>query len=91
VVAVLERQPMGELYQLGTGIETSIRDLVDRLLALFPDREIAVRHEPARAGEIARAFSDISHARDGLGYDPSIGLDEGLATTRDWFVNAPRA
>ncbi len=25
-----------------------------------------------------------------LGYDPSVGLDEGLAATRDWFVNAPR-
>jgi nucleoside-diphosphate-sugar epimerase len=88
---VLERKPMGGLFQLGTGIETSVSELVDRLLTLFPDRAIDVRHEPARAGEIARAFSDISRAREALGYDPSTGLDEGLATTRDWFVNAPRA
>ena len=49
------------------------------------------RYEPARAGEIARSYSDISRARDALGYDPSVGLAKGLSLTRDWFVNAPRA
>jgi UDP-glucose 4-epimerase len=91
VIEVLNRQPQGELFQLGTGTETSVSELVERLIALFPDRDVQVRHEPARAGEIARSFSDISHAREELGYDPSVGLDEGLAVTREWFVNAPRA
>jgi UDP-glucose 4-epimerase len=91
VLAVLERKPVGELYQLGTGTETSVKELVEQLRALFPDRDIEVRHEPARAGEIARAYSDISHARDGLGYDPVVGLADGLARTRDWFVGASRA
>jgi UDP-glucose 4-epimerase len=91
VIAVLERRPMGELYQLGTGIETSVSELVDALTVIFPDREVVVEHEPARAGEIARSYSDISRARDALGYEPSVGLKEGLAITRNWFVNASRA
>jgi UDP-glucose 4-epimerase len=91
VIAVMDRLPAGELFQLGTGIETSVNELVERLVALFPDREIAIRYEPARAGEVSRSFSDISHAREALDYRPSVGLDEGLRITRDWFVNAPRA
>jgi UDP-glucose 4-epimerase len=91
VLAAIERKPMGELYQLGTGTETSVNELVAELRALFPDRELAIRHEPSRAGEIARAFSDISKARKGLGYDPVVGLSEGLARTRDWFVGASPA
>ena len=83
--------PLGELYQLGTGIETSVNELVEQLVAVFPDREVPIRHEPARAGEIARSFSDISQARDALGYQPSVGLVDGLRVTRDWFVNSPRA
>ena len=67
VIAVLDRRPIGELYQLGTGTETSVTELVEQLVAIFPDREVEVRHEPARAGEIARSFSDISRARDALG------------------------
>jgi UDP-glucose 4-epimerase len=58
---------------------------------VFPDREIDVRHEPARAGEIARSFSDIGRARRALDYRPSVGLDEGLRMTRDWFVSLQRA
>lgn len=91
VVAVLDRRPQGELFQLGTGTETSVNELVERLVAVFCDREVEVRHEPARAGEISRSFSDISRARDALDYHPSVGLDVGLTATRDWFVNAPRA
>jgi UDP-glucose 4-epimerase len=90
VLAVLERRPVGELFQLGTGTETSVNVLVEHLRALFPDRVLEVHNEPARAGEIARAFSDISHARDGLGYEPVVGLADGLARTRDWFLGTAR-
>ena len=83
---------MGELFQLGTGTETSVTELVEHLVALFPDREVDVRHEPARAGEIARSFSDISRARAGLGYDPSVGPRRGPARSRaTGSSNAPRA
>jgi UDP-glucose 4-epimerase len=91
VLAVIEQKPVGELYQLGTGTETSVTELVEHLVSLFPDREIDVRYEPPRAGEIARSFSDISKARAGIGYQPVVGLPEGLALTRDWFVGAARA
>ncbi len=91
VLAVIEQKPVGELFQLGTGTETSVTELVEHLVELFPDRKIDIRYEPARAGEIARSFSDISKARAGIGYDPVIGLADGLARTRDWFVSAARA
>ena len=90
LVAVLERRPTDGLFQLGTGTETSVNELVTELGAVFPDTEIPVRFEPARPGEIARNYSDISRAREVLGYDPQVGLGDGLAITRDWFVNAPR-
>jgi UDP-glucose 4-epimerase len=91
VIAVLQRRPVGDLYQLGTGTETSVKDLVSHLVSVFPDREIPIFWEPARAGEILRAYSDISHAREALGYEPSVELEAGLAVTRDWFVNAHQA
>jgi len=91
VLAALEQQPQGELYQLGTGTETTVNELVEHLVALFPEREIEIRNEPSRAGEVARSFSDISRARAGLGYDPTTGLRDGLTRTRDWFVQTFRS
>jgi UDP-glucose 4-epimerase len=64
--------------------------VVQPLRALFPDRVLALHTAPPRAGDIARAFSDISHARDGLGYEPVVGLADGLARTRDWFLGTAR-
>jgi UDP-glucose 4-epimerase len=85
VLAALDRRPVGELYQLGTGVETSINELVTLLLALAPEGSVAVEHEPARAGEVERAYSDITKARRDLGYDPCTPLPDGLATTYAWF------
>lgn len=85
VIAALVRRPTAGLYQLGTGTETSVNDLVEILVELFPDRAVQVSREPERPGEIRRAFSDISRARAELGYDPSTDLTDGLRMTAEWF------
>lgn len=88
VLAVLECPKTGELYQLGTGVETSINDLVALLADVVSDRPVTVEREPERSGEIRRAFSDIGKARRDLGYDPRTPLWDGLVCTRDWFFEA---
>ena len=88
IVAAIERAPMGELYQLGTGVETSINDLVAVLTEVVSDRPVEVAFEPERAGEARRAFSDIRKARRDLGYNPRTPLRDGLVCTRDWFLES---
>jgi UDP-glucose 4-epimerase len=85
VVAAIARRPTGGLYQLGTGIETSINTLVKLLVEEMADAGVVVEHEPDRPGEIRRAYSDISRARADLGYSPDTPLAEGLRATADWF------
>lgn len=86
IVAALDAPFSGyELVHLGTGTESTIQALVTELLQLFPDRDIEVRHEPARAGEIVRNYSDISKARRLLGYAPKTSLQDGLRATMAWF------
>jgi UDP-glucose 4-epimerase len=74
----------GEVFQLASGIETSLNSLVS-LLAEVTGREPAVRHEPARPGEILRNYSLIDKAQERLGYAPETTLAEGLRKTYDWF------
>lgn len=42
-------------------------------------------HEPPREGDIRLSEADISLARSLLGYDPSVGIEEGLRRTVEWF------
>lgn len=75
-----------EVYQLGSGEGTSVNRLLELMRAVVPaERFPAVRFCPARAGEITHTYSDISHARNALGFEPAVQLADGLAHTWRWF------
>jgi UDP-glucose 4-epimerase len=76
----------GEVFQLASGVETSVNDLVSRL-GEVSGREPRVRREPPRAGEILRNYSLVDKARERLGYSPQVQLEEGLRRTYDWFTS----
>ena len=77
----------GEIFQLASGVETSLNRLLE-LLAEASGIEPRIRREPPRAGEILRNYSAIDKARERLGYEPSVTLAEGLARTWAWFDSA---
>jgi UDP-glucose 4-epimerase len=80
----------GEVFQLASGVETSLNELVS-LLAEVTGRKPAVTQEPARPGEILRNYSLIDKAQERLGYAPETALAEGLRKTYDWFSAAGAA
>jgi UDP-glucose 4-epimerase len=78
----------GGLFQIGTGEETAVNDLVERTASLAErdlGRKLEVRFEPARKGEIARSVCDITRARKVLGFEPLVTLAAGLQDTWAWF------
>jgi UDP-glucose 4-epimerase len=74
----------GEIFQLASGVETSLNRLV-ALLAQVSGAEPRIRREPPRTGEILRNYSSVDKARERLGYGPSVTLEQGLRRTWDWF------
>lgn len=89
----IEGDAFGEVYQVATGVETSVAELIDRLRAVAEPAGHALRVEyaPARAGEVVRNYSDISKFTAAFGYAPRIGLDDGLVGTWDYFLSQHRA
>ena len=75
----------GGLFQLGSGIETSVEALSTMLLELSGRTDLGVEYAPPRPGEVLRNYSDLSHARAVLGYGPRVSLAEGLERTWRWF------
>lgn len=77
----------GEVFQLASGVETSLNDLISLLgeaAGLTPE----IRQEPPRAGEIQRNYSLIEKARQRLGYAPAVQLEDGLRLTHEWFASS---
>ena len=78
----------GLLMNIGTGVETSVRDLYDALARLTGYSE-SPHMAPARVGELERSCLDPGRAAIHLGWKPWTALDEGLALTVDWFRANP--
>jgi UDP-glucose 4-epimerase len=70
-------------YNIGTGVETSVLDLVEVLRELGGSAEFEPQFEPERPGEVQRIAIDPSRARDELGWEPRVQLREGLEITLD--------
>ena len=76
----LERSEVTGPVNIGTGVETSVVSLFERLRAAAGCRGEA-RHGPPRPGEQRRSLLDASRARGVLGWVPRVTLDEGLRRT----------
>ena len=76
----------GEVFQLASGVETSVNELVS-MLGEVSGRKPEVRREAPRPGEILRNYSSVEKARRRLGYAPAVPLAEGLGRTYAWFTS----
>jgi len=78
----------GQIFNLGTGEDITISDLVDRIMQIV-GRPVKVAVDPARlrpaGSEVLRLISDNRLAAERLGWKPAVSLDEGLGRTIDWI------
>ncbi|HEY3765521.1 MAG TPA: NAD-dependent epimerase/dehydratase family protein [Gaiellales bacterium] len=70
----------GETFNIGTGTETSVVDLLAECQRAA-GTNVAAEHRPARLGELARSALDASLAARELQWQPRTSLADGLAAT----------
>ncbi len=92
VRASLSDAALGEVMNIGTGSDVSVRRVVERVLALV-GRDLPIRHDPARVrpdrSEVKQLVCDSTAARRIIGWEPRHSLDEGLRKTIDWVAAHP--
>ena len=87
ILAILRCFPQklhGETYQLGTGKETSIDELV-QLIGKVTQQPVSIVHKPARSGEIIRSYTSPKKLDQVLGKQSRTDLATGLNHTCNWF------
>jgi len=83
IVLALEKNHQDNLvYNLGTGIPTTIKDLAEKI-SLKLDKKIA--YQAARANETQVSYASIALAEEDLGYKVNVNLDEGLDRTIEFY------
>ena len=76
----------GELFNLGCGVDVSMREVATTILRLMGDPiEAEFGALPDRPTEIWEMRCDASKAKDRIGYAARTSLEEGLARTIEWY------
>jgi UDP-glucose 4-epimerase len=72
----------GVVLNIATGRQASVNELADAIGAAL-GKEVAKEYLPIRPGDVRDSWASVDEARKVLGYEASIGLEEGLRLTAE--------
>ncbi|MBI4177316.1 MAG: GDP-mannose 4,6-dehydratase [Candidatus Aenigmarchaeota archaeon] len=78
------RAATGETFNIGTGTDTPIGELAEKILAMTGSKSKVV-HRDARLGDLMALRANIDHIKSKLGWSPAVAMDEGLRKTMEWY------
>ena len=85
LVAMMSLKSEGMVFNLGTGTETRIAELVAMLTRLMGGNVTAEHIDRRDIDNIRRRVLSIELIRTRLRWQPQVGLEEGLRRTIEWF------
>jgi len=84
---------IGTVINVANGVRITLNELLKEVKELTGKTDIAVEYRAPRAGDVLHSLADTTRARELLGFEPRVGLREGLQLTIDWWKQsrfAPR-
>lgn len=82
LAATVEHKP--GIYNIGRGLPTSVNDIFSAL-AKVTNYPYPVQHGLAKVGETRHIYLNAVKAKQDLGWEPTISLEDGLTRTVDYF------
>lgn len=87
---IIQKGRTGETYNVGSGVEQSVEDIADAILAELDKPSCLKTYVPDRPGHDRRYLLDSSKIRRELGWEPQIDFESGLLDTVGWYVENRR-
>ena len=84
---VIDRGRVGETYHVGTGVEKSVEEIAEVVLAVLGKPSSLKSIVPDRPGHDRRYALDWTKVREELGWQPEIPFDRGIAETIVWYAD----
>jgi UDP-glucose 4-epimerase len=78
----------GQIFNVAAGSPGSVNE-VAAIIGRILGKPVEKQFEPERPGDIRDSWADISAARETLGFEPHVGLEEGLRRTVEALVDGP--
>ncbi|MDE1865676.1 MAG: NAD-dependent epimerase/dehydratase family protein [Candidatus Micrarchaeota archaeon] len=86
-ILAAEKVSDGGSINLGTGVRYRLKDVAEEIFGIMDWRPKGMKFDPSKpTGVVSRAL-DISRASRLLGWEPKVGLKEGLQKTIGWYTS----
>jgi UDP-glucuronate 4-epimerase len=85
-VAALDRPFEYEIFNLGNNRPVKLTyfiELIEKKLKKKAKRKLL----PMQEGDVPRTCADIEHAKEKLGYDPKVSIEEGVERFLGWYID----
>ena len=76
---------IGAVINVANGERISLNELLKEVQELTNSTDVSAEYKPPRAGDVLHSLADITLARELLGFQPRVGLREGLQLTIEWW------
>jgi nucleoside-diphosphate-sugar epimerase len=80
----------GKVFNVATGHGVTLNGLFHQLREVI-GADVEPVYEDARPGEVRHSQADVARAREELGFEPAISIEDGLRRTVEWFQQVPGA
>lgn len=84
VIACTEREFGFEVFNLGESQTVKLSYLIE-LLENALGKKAVIDRQPPQPGDVPITFANIAKAREKLGYNPQVKIEEGIPKFIDWF------
>lgn len=86
---ILQKGRIGEAYNIGTGVEKSVEEITDLILATLGKPESLKTYIADRPGHDRRYLLATDKIRRELGWEPKIAFEDGIRATIEWYRDNP--
>jgi nucleoside-diphosphate-sugar epimerase len=83
MTAAMEHAPAGAVYNVGGGSEATMREAIE-LFERVSGRKLNLHVGERMVGDVRRTAPDTTRIRGELGWEPRVGLEEGLSAQWEW-------
>jgi UDP-glucose 4-epimerase len=85
--AAATRGTPGRVYNIGGGSRVSVNEVLE-MIGRVSGKRLQVVIDSVQKGDMRHTYADTSLARAELGYQPAVGLEQGLAAEYKWLSEA---
>jgi len=85
VQAAINPRAIGQVYNIGTGVETSVKHLAETIIELSGGKSVIEYVDKRDIDNIRKRYLNIDKIRHELKFSPFTRIENGLKDTIDWY------